>query len=169
MGNPSITFSARANGEKMKKIAVIGCGNLLLGDDGFGPKVVRALKESGLEKILLVDAGVDETALVKALGKCDCAVIVDALVKKGAAPGELFEVDLSDGGMLDAVPATVPLGAHGIDVIHGLKIAKSIGNWPGKTVLVGTAPQKLDGIGLSAPAKLAVERAVLRIAEIATQ
>lgn len=148
-----------------KKIVVIGCGNSLLGDDGFGPAVVEKLEKAGLDAELL-DAGTDETAVVKALGGCGTAIVVDAAAKKGTAPGELLEIELADGKELGK-NSSVPTGAHGMDLAHALKTAKAIGNWPEKILLVGTAPQRLDGAGLSPAVEKAVAKAVERIAAIA--
>ncbi|MBM9535583.1 hydrogenase maturation protease [Desulfobulbus alkaliphilus] len=40
------------------KVAVFGCGNTLLGDDGFGPAVIEALSDADLRAtVCLVDAG----------------------------------------------------------------------------------------------------------------
>jgi coenzyme F420 hydrogenase subunit delta len=37
---------------------VMGCGNVLLGDDGFGPEVIRYLRDRGLpDNVVLLDAG----------------------------------------------------------------------------------------------------------------
>lgn len=44
------------------EIIVVGCGNILFADDGFGPEVIKALGEYSKEKplpenVMIIDAG----------------------------------------------------------------------------------------------------------------
>ncbi len=81
---------------------IIGCGNTLLGDDGFGPGVAGYLVENldVPSDVCVLDAG---TAVRKilfdlALGdKPERLVIVDT-IDRGRNPGEIFEVPLNDLG-----------------------------------------------------------------------
>ncbi len=41
----------------MAKFVVVGIGNKLKADDGFGPEVVRKLKQKVNDNVLLVNAG----------------------------------------------------------------------------------------------------------------
>ena len=84
-------------------ILVIGCGNVLMGDDGFGPTFIKHLAESGPvpENVGLLDAGTGVRtilfSLVLAKPRPRRIIIVDA-VDVGRRPGEVFEIDL------DAIP-----------------------------------------------------------------
>lgn len=78
-----------------KPILVLGCGNILFGDDGFGPAVAeRLLSRTDLpEGMCVIDAGTsvreilfDVTLSEKRPRKI---IIVDAM-DKGFKPGELF-------------------------------------------------------------------------------
>ncbi len=78
----------------MSAIAVIGCGNLARGDDGVGPRVVRALSQRALggdPRVRLLDAGTDGMAVMFAARGCRRLIIIDA-ARAGAAPGAVFEV-----------------------------------------------------------------------------
>ncbi len=81
---------------------VLGCGNPLLGDDGFGPAVARHIEEN-LEippDVCVVDAG---TSVRKILldfidGEKPRQIIIVDAVDQGRRPGEVFEVELDELG-----------------------------------------------------------------------
>lgn len=75
---------------------VLGCGNTLFGDDGFGPAVVEALTASGAlpPHVCVLDAGTAASDLLFDLvlspQKPEVLLIVDAVQIPGRTPGELF-------------------------------------------------------------------------------
>ena len=81
-----------------KPTLILGCGNILFGDDGFGCAVVQYLETSGSvpEEACIAEAGTGVRKLLFTL--CLSAVrpqrllIVDAL-DVGRQPGEIFEID----------------------------------------------------------------------------
>jgi len=86
----------------IKKIAVFGCGNILFGDDGAGPAVIKALeKEEFPDHVLVEDAGTGireilfdyllEPSIRPAL-----IIIVDAVDFPGMAPGRIFDLRPDD-------------------------------------------------------------------------
>jgi coenzyme F420 hydrogenase subunit delta len=85
---------------KPKRIIILGCGNILFGDDGFGSEVVQYLKENFEipEDVDVIDAGTGVRNILFALVlnpfKPDKVIIIDA-VDIGRTPGEVFEIDIS--------------------------------------------------------------------------
>lgn len=83
------------------KVLVLGCGNVLFGDDGFGPKFIRYYEdEHGLPECTEArDAHTSVKNLLFDLLLSDVhpelIIIVDA-VDKGRTPGEIFEINLED-------------------------------------------------------------------------
>lgn len=81
------------------EVLVLGCGNLLFGDDGFGPAVIEALSRRSLPSFVrLVDTGgaVREFLLDLLLlpeGRPSLLVLIDAAHEPGAAPGTVRERD----------------------------------------------------------------------------
>ncbi len=79
------------------KVAVFGCGNILLGDDGFGPEVIAELMSQGSlpphVRVEDVGTGIREFLLDYLLAP-DLApehlIIVDAVDFEGRYPGEVF-------------------------------------------------------------------------------
>ena len=85
-----------------KSVLVLGCGNILLGDDGFGPAVIECLnREKNLpDDVLVMDMGTsirdilfDITLSEK---KPEMIIIVDAVDRPGRKPGEVFEIPVEE-------------------------------------------------------------------------
>jgi coenzyme F420 hydrogenase subunit delta len=85
-----------------KSVLIFGCGNILLGDDGFGPAVIRHLKENFPlpEEVLALDVGTSIRELLFDLilsdKKPEKIIIVDAVEHPGRTPGEVFEIAVED-------------------------------------------------------------------------
>jgi len=85
---------------------IFGCGNLLMGDDGFGPTVVQELEKRGLlpGSVEAVDAmtGIREYLfdyLLAEEGRPEHIIILDAVDFEDRRPGEVFCIESS------AIPA----------------------------------------------------------------
>jgi coenzyme F420 hydrogenase subunit delta len=81
---------------------VLGCGNRLLGDDGFGPAVANYILEKRPvpNGVCVLDAGTSVRNILFDLiagDKPERIVIVD-VIDRGRKPGEVFEVPLDDLG-----------------------------------------------------------------------
>lgn len=104
------------------EVAVIGCGNLVRGDDGVGPRVVRTLGERGLAanpRVRLLDAGTDGMAVMHAARGCRRLILIDA-AHSGSEPGAVFEVP---GAELEDRP-TPSLTLHDFRWEHALFAAR---------------------------------------------
>jgi hydrogenase maturation protease len=72
-----------------KKILILGVGNPYRRDDGIGPAVIGRLKsENNLERIELLDGGIDGLSLIDYIEGYEKVLVVDA-VDMGMAPGEV--------------------------------------------------------------------------------
>ena len=81
--------AADAPGPPAGRLLVAGVGNVLRGDDGFGPAVTELLGHlpAGVE---VIETGIGGIALLQELMTgCDGLVLIDA-VDRGAAPGTVF-------------------------------------------------------------------------------
>ncbi|MBI4766623.1 MAG: hydrogenase maturation protease [Deltaproteobacteria bacterium] len=83
-----------------KPILILGCGNILFGDDGFGPAVIEHLETyySLPETVLALDlgTGIKEFLfdLILAPVKPEHIFILDAISQSDRKAGELFEIQL---------------------------------------------------------------------------
>lgn len=103
-------------------LVVIGCGNLLRGDDAVGPTLVRLLWDQGIPAsgVVLVDggtAGMDVSFKMQGARK---VVIVDAS-STGSAPGTIFRVPAAE---LEDLPALEGLHSHAFRWDHALAFAR---------------------------------------------
>jgi len=84
-----------------KPTLILGCGNILFGDDGFGCAVVEYLERNGPvpDHVCLADVGTGVRKLLFTLclspARPRRVLVVDAF-DAGRAPGELFEIDPAD-------------------------------------------------------------------------
>jgi hydrogenase maturation protease len=143
------------------RVLVAGVGNLFLGDDGFGPEVVRRLAEQGTlpPAVRVVDYGIRGMHLAyDLLDAYDTLVLVDALPGRDA-PGEVvvLEVGADDLGHGD-------FDAHGMNPVAMLASLDRLGGTLPATFVVGCRVVEMDeAIGLSAPVAAAVPAAVAAV------
>ena len=84
-----------------KSTIIFGCGNILFGDDGFGPAVVEKLIQNYTipEDVCVINAGTSVRDILFNITldekKPKIIIIVDA-VDIGRKPGEIFEIDLDE-------------------------------------------------------------------------
>ena len=144
----------------MTRILVAGVGNVLRGDDGFGPVVVERL--TGLpDGVHVVETGIGGVALLQELlTGCDGLVLVDA-VDQGAAPGTVFALEP------DVADAVHVADVHLANPERVLSMAKTMGCLPERVLIVGCQPVGMDdlGAGLSRAVERAVPAAVARVEE----
>ncbi|MBP1686105.1 MAG: peptidase hydrogen uptake protein [Deltaproteobacteria bacterium] len=150
------------------RIAVIGLGNVLFGDDGFGPFVL-ALLHSRWEfstDVTLVDVGTPGLDLVTYLQGREAVILVDAVGATGR-PGELRRYRNEE---LTRMPAKPRVSPHDPAVQETLLIAQFAGDGPRHVLLIGTIPLSLEqGAGLSAPIHDAASTAAAMVVdELAT-
>lgn len=92
------------------ELLVIGCGNLLRGDDALGPIVVRQLWDSAElpTNVRLADAGTSGMDVVFQMRGAKRVILVDACTT-GAKPGTIYRVPASE---VESLPTPGTLGSH---------------------------------------------------------
>jgi hydrogenase maturation protease len=143
-------------------IYVLGLGNVLMGDDGFGPAVVRAFEaayEVGAD-VEIVDVGTPGLDLMPWLFDAERVIIVDT-VKSEAAPGTLRLYDKAD--ILRHAPS-VRVSPHDPGVKEALLTLELAGRGPEDVTLIGVVPRDVGmSTDLSQPVYDAIPRAILAI------
>ncbi|WP_319434666.1 hydrogenase maturation protease [Mycobacterium sp. RTGN5] len=145
---------------------VAGIGNIFLGDDGFGPEVLRHVAAHPPdERVRVTDYGIRGMHLAyDLLDGWDALVLVDAIPDRGA-PGtvRVFEADhetLSTPGGFDA---------HSMDPGAVFASLAALGGTAPRTVVIGCEVQNVeDGIGLSEAVNAAVPEAVRAVQTVVT-
>lgn len=94
---------------KQKQILIIGCGNLLRGDDSVGPVMIRRLWEMGLpEGVFCADGGTAGMDVAFQMRGKDKVIIIDAC-KSGEESGTVFKVP---GSELENLPPLTDIHTH---------------------------------------------------------
>ena len=151
------------------RVLVVGVGNVLHGDDGFGVEVVKRLGERrSLPGMTVAETGIGGIHLVHELmAGYDALVVVDA-VDRGRAPGTVMviDADVIDVGELPVDERHDLLAdMHLATPERALMVAKAAGVLPDRTIIVGCQPAEVDtlGIGLTSAVNDAVAHAVAEV------
>jgi len=150
-----------------KEILIAGVGNILFGDDGFGPSVIEYLESHYdiPENICLADAGTGIRKILFTITLSDVRpeviVIIDA-VDKGRKPGEIFDISLDD------IPAE-KIDDFSIHQVPSSNLLKELQDFCSvkvdvKACQIQTIPETIES-GLSEPVKKAVPLMAQKIAE----
>jgi hydrogenase maturation protease len=124
-----------------KKIAVVGIGNTLMGDEGVGVVLVNLLeKKRYTEKIDFIDAGTSFFNIVSFLRKYDKVVIIDT-VYGGKAPGSVYRFEIND---IEEIDNNGMLSLHDFGVIQSIKLQKIAGGFPEDVVFFGVEPKRIE-------------------------
>lgn len=143
----------------MSGSAVIGLGNPLMGDDGFGLVALERLRDEWtLDGVELADGGTWGMSLLPLVEDSDRIVLLDAIAA-GVKAGDVVVLER------ERLPIylTRKLSPHQIDMRDVLATAEWRGNLPAETVAIGVEPLSVEmGIGLSEEVEQAVD-AVVRV------
>jgi hydrogenase maturation protease len=145
-----------------RSLLVLGLGNPLAGDDGFGPAVIAQLRERRelAGAVELCDAGTDLLGRVEAFAHYESVVLVDVAV--GAGPAG--EVEVIDEAAFAEWPASWP-GSHELSPLLVVRLFRRL--HPGaatRVTLVALHSHAIGvGPGVSADAVARGAAAVLRL------
>ncbi len=141
----------------MSASAVIGLGNPLMGDDGFGLAALGRLRDEWtLQDVELTDGGTWGMSLLPVIEDAERIVLLDAIAA-GAEPGEIVVLER------DRLPIylTRKLSPHQVDLRDVLAAAELRGTLPKETVAIGVQPQSVEmSLDLSPKVNAAIDRAV---------
>jgi hydrogenase maturation protease len=153
------------------RIAVLGIGQTLRGDDGAGPEAVRLWSAGFLLPLPghILRHDILETpglGLIDSLQECDSALLVDA-VSTGKPPGTLSVFAPIPETGLSAAEKT----AHGFGVAETLTLARRSGQrLPDRLVLLGIEGEQYElGKGMSDPVRAVLPRAAAEIQRIISE
>jgi hydrogenase maturation protease len=144
-------------------ILVLGLGNTIMTDDGFGVKVVTSLasRYHFHGPVQLIDGGTLGLDLLPYLEDLDSLLIVDALDMRDE-PGKIFRLEG------DEVPRAFAskLSVHQMGLQDLLAVAELQGHVPRNLVVWGVQPECIEmGTKLTAPVAAAVEPLLANVLE----
>lgn len=149
-----------ANGDTPPRVLVLGIGNILWADEGFGVRAVEAFhaRYEVPENVTILDGGTQGLYLVNFLEDCDRLIVFDA-IDYGLEPGTLKIVED------DEVPkftGAKKMSLHQTGFQEVLSAADLLGHYPERLTLIGCQPVDLEDWGgpLTAPVAHVIPRAI---------
>ena len=127
------------------RVLILGIGNLLWADEGFGIRVVETLHEnySFPDNVEVMDGGTQGIYLVQHVQQADVLVVFDA-IDYGLEPGTRKII------LGDEVPKFMgakKMSLHQTGFQEVLAMAEFTGNYPEHLMLVGVQPVELEDFG----------------------
>lgn len=123
-----------------QNITVLGIGNILLTDEGFGVRVVEKLFDEYEfpDNVSILDGGVLGINLLGFIAEAKHLIVVDA-VKNKQPPGTLYRLEK------DELPERILLknSLHQTDFLETLTLCQAIDKVPKTTVVLGVEPEDI--------------------------
>jgi hydrogenase maturation protease len=122
-----------------RKVLILGVGNVLLGDDGFGVHLINSFIDTQFPpNVQILEAGTVSHQLIPLLRELDHLIVVDA-IEAGDQPGSIFRFSPEDMRF----PAEPMASLHQISLIDVLGMAELTGGKP-DTIIIGVQPKDVS-------------------------
>jgi hydrogenase maturation protease len=125
-----------------KQVTVLGVGNILLSDEGFGVKVVLKIMQNYQfpENVRLVDGNILGLNLLGVISSTDYLIVVDA-IKNNGKPGTIYRIDAED------IPKRIRAknSLHQVDFLEALTLCQALDHVP-KSVIFGVEPKDIETV-----------------------
>jgi len=126
-------------------IMVLGLGNLLLTDEGFGIHVIQKLQKicKFPDNVSIVDGGVLGLNLLGIICRADYLIVVDA-IRNNSEIGSLYRLEG------DAIPERIRAknSLHQIDFIEALTMCQALDKVP-ETIILGIEPKDIETLSIN--------------------
>jgi len=143
-------------------IRVLGLGNVLMSDDGFGPYVARVLEAfyEFPDDVEVIDVGTPGLDLTPYLLNTEAVIFVDTVTSDGAAG----DMRVYDRAQILRYPPQARTGPHDPALKEALLTVDAAGAGPKVVKLIGVIPEWVaTGVSLSPPVSAAVTAVVREV------
>ena len=144
---------------EVRRIGVLGVGNVLMGDDGVGPYAVKLLEARYKfpVQVELQDLGTPGLGITSVFSEYEAIILIDAVSAK-KNPGE---VTLYRRNELVQIPLKTRVSPHDPALVEALLFAELSGRCPKEVLLVGVVPEACElGCGMTAAVQAGMETAI---------
>ena len=126
-------------------ILLLGIGNVLWADEGFGVRVIERLQKGYRfpDQVKVMDGGTQGVYLVEHVQEADILIVFDA-IDYDLQPGTLKRIENDD------VPnflGAKKMSLHQTGFQEVLAMAQMLGRYPEHLLLIGVQPEELDDYG----------------------
>jgi hydrogenase maturation protease len=145
--------------QRQPNILILGIGNILWGDEGFGVRALETFhaRYRAADGVSLLDGGTQGLYLVQFVQEADYLLVFDA-IDYGLTPGTLKIVQ---GDEVPKFTGAKKMSLHQTGFQEVLSAADLLGDYPEKLALIGCQPLDLEDWGgpLTEPVRGQLERA----------
>lgn len=157
---------AKPYGSAAPRVLVLGIGNILWADEGFGVRAVEAFHRAYAvpDNVTILDGGTQGLYLVQFVTEADRLIVFDA-IDYGLVPGTL---KLVEGDEVPKFTGAKKMSLHQTGFQEVLSAADLLGHYPEKLALIGCQPVDLEDWGgpLTGPVKAVIPRALQIAADL---
>ncbi len=124
------------------QVMIMGIGNTLFADEGFGVRAVETLsaRYTFPEHVTLIDGGVLGVTLLGYIAQADQLIVIDCVRNQGE-PGDLYR--LSGQQIPERMRAKNSL--HQVDFLEALTLCQALDKVP-ETVIIGIEPADIESL-----------------------
>ena len=136
----------------MSKVLIAGIGNVLLGDDGVGPFVIKVLESEYdfADGVELADLGTPGLDLPVHLGGADAVILVDS----AKLEGEAGDIRLFRKQEILSCPPRARIDPHSPALTESLSLLELMGAMPHELLMIGMQGGHFEpGTTLSTPVR----------------
>ncbi len=128
-----------------KQVLILGIGNILWADEGFGVRAVEQLDQHYQfeDNVTVMDGGTQGIYLVQFVEQADILVVFDA-IDYGLSPGEM---KLIEGDDVPRFMGVKKISLHQTGFQEVLMMADMLERYPDHLLLVGVQPVELEDFG----------------------
>ncbi len=125
---------------KTDNIIILGVGNVLFSDEGFGIRVIEVLKDQYVfaKNVSIIDGGVLGINLMGIIAQADKLIVVD-VIRNNGSPGDIHRIE--GEAIPDRIRAKNSL--HQIDFLEALTLSQALEKTP-ETLILGIEPQDIE-------------------------
>ncbi|GAB4356309.1 MAG: HyaD/HybD family hydrogenase maturation endopeptidase [Oricola sp.] len=131
--------------DQAPNVLILGIGNLLWADEGFGVRAVEELHRTYAfeDNVRIMDGGTQGIYLVQYIRDADILVVFDA-VDYGLAPATM---KLVEGDEVPKFLGAKKISLHQTGFQEVLAMAEMMGEYPAHLLLIGVQPEELEDYG----------------------
>ena len=125
--------------EMNRRVLVVGLGNLIMKDEGIGPRIIEEFKhrQEDFCGVDFVDAGTGGMSLLHIIENREEVIFIDC-AEMGMKPGEIKKFEPAEVQSLNNQPST---SLHQADLLKIIGISKQLDQYPGKITIFGIQPE----------------------------
>jgi len=145
MTSAPVSSHHRTDGDSPETICVLGIGNVLWADEGFGVRCIQALQSryEFAPHVRLIDGGTQGLYLIQHVQDATRLLIFDA-IDYGLVPGTLKTVE---GDNVPRFMGAKKMSLHQTGFQEVLMLAQLTEKFPRQVMLIGCQPEELDDYG----------------------